>query len=136
MRVLKFQQYNEEWFWGREKKPYESKLQKYNITYKQENEHMMNFYHSGKLIANLQLNQQKSISRAVWTLTIYLYDSESPKPANHQGKEIEIKGQREKPYDTTTRDFTTDSESVVLNMLKWWETYTKSGRKKNLNFTL
>ncbi len=143
-RISTFQQFNEGWFSNLKSKvsqvfssskPYDPELKKYNISYTLVGKHEMKFYHKNRLIAEVKLNLEKSTDSPVWDLIIYVYESETPKKGSLPVAP-KIEKQKEQPYGMKTAQFDFDSEEAILSFIKWWKSYTKSGKEKNINFNV
>lgn len=143
-RISTFQQFNEGWFSNLKSKvsqvfssskPYDPELKKYNISYTLVGKHEMKFYHKNKLVAEVKLNVEESTEVPIWDLTIYVYESETPKKGT-LASAPKIEKQKEQPYGIKVGKFKSDSEEAVLSFLKWWKSFTKSGKEKNISFNV
>lgn len=138
-KILSFEKFNENWFnkltsFFTGSKPYERHLKKYNIQKKEIDAHTLHLFHKEKLVGKIELNQDKSMSVPFWDLTIYIYESETPKRDGFIPNYEKIRGQSEQPYAVSTLTVRNTVEAAVLSFVGWWETYTKTGRKSNIRF--
>lgn len=134
-----FDKYNEGWnffgLFGGGSRPWDSEIKKLKITQKKLNKQHLQFSHNGKLVAEVQLYEEEiTEDTPVWILTIYIYESETKKRSGVD-ETSSIPGQREQPFGETTETFV-DAEEAVNAFIKWWKTYTKSGRNQNRLFSI
>lgn len=133
-RILRFQKFNEGWFsdlFSSDEREFDDSLAEYDIERESINKHRMEFFHDSRLVAIVELDQENISHRPNWLLTIFLYESETPKRGTRSQPAEQIKKQKEQPYGKITKQMGNDSEDVVNSFVKWWSKYTKSGRLNN-----